>query len=75
VWAVELAGTGVSVLSVDPGEMRTRMHAEALPGADEAALADPATVGESILELIRDSGRLRSGSRVAAARFAPAAVR
>src|SRR5262245_32685204 len=75
IWAAELANTGVRFLSVDPGEMRTRMHAEAMPDADEAALADPAAVGESLLELVRAAERLRSGSRVEAARFAPAAVR
>jgi len=75
VWAAELADTGVRFLSVDPGEMRTRMHADAMPEADEAALADPAAVAESLLELIRDAESLQSGSRVEAARFAPAAMR
>jgi hypothetical protein len=51
------------------------MHADAVPDADEAALADPAAVAESLLELIRDAESLRSGSRVEAARFAPAAMR
>jgi NAD(P)-dependent dehydrogenase (short-subunit alcohol dehydrogenase family) len=75
VWAAELEGTGVRFLSVDPGEMRTRMHADALPDADPATLADPARVAEAFLDLLRDAGRLRSGSRVAAATFAPAAHR
>jgi NAD(P)-dependent dehydrogenase (short-subunit alcohol dehydrogenase family) len=75
IWAAELEGTGVRVLSVDPGEMRTRMHADALPDADQATLADPARVAEAFLDLLRDAERLRSGSRVAAATFAPAAHR
>src|SRR5262245_48978797 len=75
VWAAELPESGVRFLSVDPGEMRTRMHADAIPDADPAALGDPAAVAESLLELIRDAESLRSGSRVEAARFAPAAVR
>lgn len=75
VWAAELADSGVMFLSVDPGEMRTRMHAEAMPDADPATLADPAAVAESLLELIRDAESLRSGSRVEAARFAPAGTR
>lgn len=75
IWAAELADTGVRVLSVDPGEMRTRMHADAMPDADPATLADPADVAESLLELIRDADALRSGSRVEASRFAPAARR
>ena len=75
IWAAELEGAGVRFLSVDPGEMRTRMHADAMPDADETTLADPAHVAESLLELIRDAESLRSGSRVEAARFAPAATR
>src|SRR5690349_10928261 len=75
IWAAELEGTGVRFLSVDPGEMRTRMHRDALPEADPAALADPADVAEAFLELLRDAETLRSGSRVAAAAFAPAGRR
>jgi NAD(P)-dependent dehydrogenase (short-subunit alcohol dehydrogenase family) len=75
IWAAELEGTGVRFLSVDPGEMRTRMHADALPDADPAALAEPASVAEAFLELLRDADTLRSGSRVAAAAFTPAGNR
>ena len=75
IWAAELADTEVRLLSVDPGEMRTRMHADAMPDADPASLADPDAVAESLLELVRDAESLRSGSRVEAARFAPAAIR
>jgi NAD(P)-dependent dehydrogenase (short-subunit alcohol dehydrogenase family) len=75
IWAAELEGTGVRFLSVDPGEMRTRMHADALPEADPQTLADPAAVAEAFLELLRDAETLRSGSRVAAHSFAPAARR
>ena len=32
--AAELRGDGVSAVIVDPGDMRTRMHQEAFPGAD-----------------------------------------
>jgi len=52
IWAAELAGTGVRVLTVDPGEMNTRMHAEAVPEADAGALADPARVAERIVALL-----------------------
>ena len=37
-------GTGVRFLAVDPGEMDTRMHADALPDADRTTLARPADV-------------------------------
>ena len=65
VWAAELAERGVRVLSVDPGEMDTVMHREALPEADAAALARPEHVAARILELLRDE-RVPTGSRVEA---------
>ena len=43
------------------------MHADAMPDADEATLADPAPWPSRSLELIRDAESLRSGSRVEAA--------
>jgi NAD(P)-dependent dehydrogenase (short-subunit alcohol dehydrogenase family) len=65
LWAAELAERGVRVLSVDPGEMDTVMHRQALPEADAATLARPAEVAARILELLRDE-RVASGSRVEA---------
>jgi NAD(P)-dependent dehydrogenase (short-subunit alcohol dehydrogenase family) len=56
IWAAELAGTGVRVLTVDPGEMNTRMHAEAVPEADPATLIDPAVAAARIVGLLRAQG-------------------
>jgi NAD(P)-dependent dehydrogenase (short-subunit alcohol dehydrogenase family) len=54
---------GVRFLSVDPGEMNTRMHAEAVPDADPASLADPAEVAEVLLRYLAGTS-FTSGSRV-----------
>jgi NAD(P)-dependent dehydrogenase (short-subunit alcohol dehydrogenase family) len=63
-WAAELAGSGVSFLSLDPGEMDTRMHADAMPEADRSQLADPAQVAARILRLLEASQLPPSGSRL-----------
>jgi NAD(P)-dependent dehydrogenase (short-subunit alcohol dehydrogenase family) len=63
-WAVELAGTGVHFLSVDPGEMRTKMHADAVPDADPSTLADPADVAERVLRLVERAEVLLNGARL-----------
>jgi NAD(P)-dependent dehydrogenase (short-subunit alcohol dehydrogenase family) len=73
IWAAELEGSGVRFLSVDPGEMDTRMHADAVPGADRSALADPADVARRLVALVARSDALPSGSRVELAGLAEAA--
>ncbi len=49
IWAAELEGSGVRLVSIDPGEMDTEMHAEALPEADRSTLARPEDVAERFL--------------------------
>lgn len=66
-WAAELRGTGVSVVSIDPGEMDTRMHADAMPDADRSVLARPEDVAARVLEYLGRVGPERSGERVLAA--------
>ncbi|MFT3770264.1 MAG: SDR family oxidoreductase [Minicystis sp.] len=66
-WAVELSSTGVRVLSVDPGEMDTRMHADAVPDADPRTLADPAAVARRIADMIDRASTLATGARLEAA--------
>jgi NAD(P)-dependent dehydrogenase (short-subunit alcohol dehydrogenase family) len=72
-FAAELGGTGVRFLAVDPGEMDTRMHADAIPDADRSTLADPARVADRIVSLIAGEALATppSGARVAVS--APAA--
>jgi NAD(P)-dependent dehydrogenase (short-subunit alcohol dehydrogenase family) len=72
-WAAELEGTGVRVITVDPGEMNTRMHAEAIPDADPATVADPAAVAARIVAMIARAGSLPNGARVEASRWEEAA--
>lgn len=64
LWAVELAELGVRVLSVDPGDMDTAMHAAAIPDADPSGLADPDDVAARLVALIEKNDGLESGSRI-----------
>jgi NAD(P)-dependent dehydrogenase (short-subunit alcohol dehydrogenase family) len=66
IWAAELEGTGVRFLTVDPGEMDTRMHAQAMPDADPRALLDPATVAQRLMAMIRAAEATPSGARLPA---------
>jgi NAD(P)-dependent dehydrogenase (short-subunit alcohol dehydrogenase family) len=74
IWAAELADSGVRFLTMDPGEMDTAMHAEAMPDADRTRLADPAAVAERVVEIIRNAERLPSGARLDASWRAPLAL-
>lgn len=47
--ALELGPRGVTVTSVDPGELDTAMHAAAVPDADPATLQDPAVVARRLV--------------------------
>ncbi len=49
IWAAELEGRGVKFLTFDPGEMDTKMHADAMPDADRATLARPEAVAEQLI--------------------------
>src|SRR5262245_49383842 len=53
--AQELAETSVRFLMVDPGEMDTQMHADALPDADRGSLQTPAAIAQKITLMIQTS--------------------
>ena len=69
--AAEMADSGVRFLVVDPGEMNTRMHADASPDADPGGLQSPATVAEKIVAMIKQSDRIANGSRLIASEWSP----
>jgi len=56
----------VRFLSVDPGEMDTKMHADAMPDADRSVLARPAVVAARFVALIRGAGNIANGARLVA---------
>jgi len=67
IWAKELEGTGVRFFTVDPGEMDTRMHADAIPDADRSTLAPPRVVAARVAKMIERADEIESGARVEAA--------
>jgi NAD(P)-dependent dehydrogenase (short-subunit alcohol dehydrogenase family) len=69
ILAAELDGTGVRVLAIDPGEMDTRMHADAVPDADPSTLQRPAEVAARIVAIVESSAP--SGARIVAPGWAP----
>lgn len=70
--ALELADTGVRFFSVDPGEMDTKMHADAMPDADTQSLQSPVVVAEKIVLMIQHSEEIENGARLIASDWAGA---
>jgi NAD(P)-dependent dehydrogenase (short-subunit alcohol dehydrogenase family) len=52
IWDEEVRDAGIRMLSVDPGDMDTPLHAAALPDADSAGLKQPAVSAAEIIEQI-----------------------
>jgi len=67
IWDAELQEHGVRVLSFDPGDMDTPLHALALPDADPAALKRPADSARELLAVIASAGASPSRPRKAEA--------
>ena len=52
IWDLEVGDEGVRVLTCDPGDMDTPLHALAVPDADRAALKPPTASAKEIVDLI-----------------------
>jgi NAD(P)-dependent dehydrogenase (short-subunit alcohol dehydrogenase family) len=52
IWDQELHHLGIRVLSLDPGDMDTPLHAIAVPDADPATLKRAETAAEELLEVV-----------------------
>lgn len=52
IWNEELTPEGISVLSLDPGDMDTPLHAAAVPEADRSLLKRPETAAREFVDAI-----------------------
>jgi len=66
VLGAELGEHGVRIFSVDPGEMDTKMHADAIPDADPKTLERPERVAERIVSMIEGVEKIEPGARLIA---------
>jgi NAD(P)-dependent dehydrogenase (short-subunit alcohol dehydrogenase family) len=62
IWNEELSAEGIHVLSLDPGDMDTPMHAAAVPDADRSVLKRPETAARELLASISAALPLVTGS-------------
>ncbi len=63
IWAEEVRSRGVSLLSIDPGDMATPLHRQAVPDADFSRLKDPQSSAKDVLAWIAqqpDSGQRKA---------------
>ncbi len=52
IWNEELSGAGIAVMSLDPGDMDTPLHAVAVPDADPSELKRPETAAGELISAI-----------------------
>ena len=55
IWGAEMAAFGVRFVAVDPGDMDTDLHEEAVPGADRSELQDPRDVARRLVAWLEQS--------------------
>lgn len=56
-YAAETSGTGVTVMIANPGALRTRMRAQAMPGEDPQKLRTPEEFAKKCIALLRPDWR------------------
>jgi NAD(P)-dependent dehydrogenase (short-subunit alcohol dehydrogenase family) len=54
-WADELEQTNIRAVLLEPGAVRTKMRAEAMPGEDPMTLPEPSEIAPLILELVQQA--------------------
>jgi NAD(P)-dependent dehydrogenase (short-subunit alcohol dehydrogenase family) len=54
IWDAEIADQGVRLLSIDPGDMDTPLHALAVPDADRSTLKQPDAAARELLDAIAE---------------------
>jgi len=54
IWNAELESEGVRVLSIDPGDMDTPLHEQAVPDADRSTLKAPAEAALDVLRAVAE---------------------
>ena len=63
IWDAELAGEGIRIVSIDPGDMDTPLHALAVPDADRSTLKRPDDAAREIADRIAAlTGRGKAGA-------------
>jgi NAD(P)-dependent dehydrogenase (short-subunit alcohol dehydrogenase family) len=60
IWDEELRDTGVRVLTIDPSDMDTPMHAAAVPDADRSLLKRPELAAQEILAALASAMALET---------------
>ncbi len=71
IWNEELSALGITVLSLDPGDMDTPLHAAAVPDADRSSLKRPETAARELIDAV---GAVLSRPATVSERPAQAAV-
>ena len=63
IWAAELEGSGVGIVSIDPGSMNTLMHRQAEPDEDPAQWAAPEEIAPAFVAVALAGPKRVNGRR------------